>query len=376
MSDENGKEFSSLSVVALAEAFVDSVHIGAATDHIGRRNRYVRQRLDIVDELKARGEARQVLEQLARHFDVDVRGAATDSLNWLDRPPEPPAPEAAQVPLRPQIRWQPENPPPPALTRAEMAARLRGSLPQFCDRLMALALPAIGLWPQRRSAIPPTASRFGGMPVAPPNWRWPLAEDEPLLFIGQVNCAELRGLPGAELLPSAGLLAFLGDHDTVEGAEPFEICSVCHFADPERLVPAVPPIEPLKIYLPCAVVPRPLLDLPHPFSRAVRELGLSAEQDKTYRDVWWDIRDHGVPPDSVGYSSFSKLLGWPDPVQNDLAQFQYGAGDARLLLQVDHYSNGEDLQSFGPGGSLYYVLTEAALRARRFALSKLEGQFT
>lgn len=374
MSGEDENEFSGLSLVALAEAFLKCAQAAAATDDIARQGQLAQQGSNILRELKARADAGLVLEQLARHVDVGVRGAATDGLTRPERPAAPPAPEAPKAPLPPQIRWQSENPPPRALTRDEIAARLRASVPQFCDRLMAMALPAIGLWPQRRAAIAPTASHFGGTPLAPPHWGWPIFEEEPLLFVAQINCAELRGLPGAELLPSAGLLTFFGDYGTVEGADPSGFCSVSHFADPERLVPAVPPTEPLKVYLPCALVPRPLLELPHPFSRAVGKLGLSPEEDKTYRDVWWDIHDHGVPHDCVGYSSFSKLLGWPDPVQDDFAEF--GAGNVRLLLQVDGYSNGEDLQSFGRGGSLYYVLTEAALRAHSFERCELEGQFT
>ena len=61
---------------------------------------------------------------------------------------------------------------------------------------MDLALPAIGLWPQRRADVPAVASRLGGTPLAPPDWEWPTFEDEPMLFVGQIDCAELRGLPG------------------------------------------------------------------------------------------------------------------------------------------------------------------------------------
>ena len=38
-----------------------------------------------------------------------------------------------------------------------------------------------------------------------------------MLFVGQIDCAALRGLPGAELLPPHGVLAFFGDHDAVQG---------------------------------------------------------------------------------------------------------------------------------------------------------------
>jgi len=50
--------------------------------------------------------------------------------------------------------------------------------------------------------------------------------------------------------------------------------------------------------------------------------------------------------------------------------------DARLLLQVDSYCNGEDTQGWGPGGSLYYVLSEQDLRAHNYESCEFEGQFT
>jgi uncharacterized protein YwqG len=101
---------------------------------------------------------------------------------------------------------------------------------------------------------------------------------------------------------------------------------------------------------------------------------LSTEQEKSYADAWWAIRDHGLPPDCVGCAGFSKLLGWPDLVQNDL--WQIDSGDVRLLLQVDSYCNGERRHSWGPGGSLYYLLSERDLRAGDFTGCEFEGQFT
>jgi uncharacterized protein YwqG len=90
--------------------------------------------------------------------------------------------------------------------------------PEFAGRVQSLARPAIGLWPQRPRGEPPiTASRLGGMPRAPPGWSWPLCETEPLFFLGQINCAELQGIPAAEKLPPSGLLAFFADHDAVNG---------------------------------------------------------------------------------------------------------------------------------------------------------------
>jgi uncharacterized protein YwqG len=377
MSNAVEHDFSKLDSSELEQAYVASVQAAETTDHVGRKNRLARQRAEIVEELKARGQAREILQRLVSHSDDEVRRWARGNLDRLDKrssrssPPE----QRSKGPFWPQIEWQCSHSPPPALTRDEIAERLRRSVPGFCDSLMDLVLPAIGLWPQRCSQITATVSRFGGEPLAPPGWQWPVAQEEPLLFVGQINCADLRDLPGSELLPSAGLLAFFGDHDGVTGCNSFAAVGVYHWADADRLVPAVAAIEPLEIFPSCALALRPLLDLPHPFSRAVEKLGLGEEQDKAYRDAWWEIRDHGIPLDCVGYAGFSKLLGWPDLVQNDLWRFE-SEDDARLLLQVDSYCNGEELHGWGPGGSLYYLLAEQDLLARRYKRCEFEGQFT
>jgi hypothetical protein len=45
-------------------------------------------------------------------------------------------------------------------------------------------------------------------------------------------------------------------------------------------------------------------------------------------------------------------------------------------LQVENYCNGETAHYWGPGGSLFYVLTDPDLRAHAFEHCELEGQFT
>lgn len=211
------------------QAYASSVQAAEATEHVGKKNRCARQSSKIVDALKARGEVRPAFERLASHSDATVRKRAQSYLNWLDKPKVHSAP-ALRRSLPPYALWQCDHPPASALGRDEIAKRLRASLPEAYEQLMQLTLPAIGLWPQRRADITATASRFGGMPLAPPDWRWPMFEKEaePLLFVGQINCAELRGLPGAELLPAAGLLAFFADYDAVDGCEPFGPIAVFH----------------------------------------------------------------------------------------------------------------------------------------------------
>jgi Domain of unknown function (DUF1963) len=257
-----GGELSRLSLEELAQVYVESIQAAEATEHWGRKNRLARRGNQIVQELRARGEERSVLQRLADHSDEEVRKSASSRLAWLDKPTPQPEPEQPKGKFWPNVIWQSDHPPPPALTRGEIAERLRQSVPEFCDRLMDLALPAIGLWPQRRAEVGPMASRFGGVAMAPPGWQWPVAEEEPLLFVGQINCAELRGLPGAEQLPASGLLAFFGDHDAVTGCFPFDSHCVFYWPDAERLIQAKAPIEPLEIFPTCALAPRPLIDLP------------------------------------------------------------------------------------------------------------------
>jgi uncharacterized protein YwqG len=373
LKDEGG--LSKLSVAELAQAYVENVQAAEATDHVGRHNRLVRYRWQIVEELKGRGEAHSVLQRLAEHSDGEVRKWASSGLARLDKPSPQSKPEEPKGEFGPNIIWQCDHAPPPALARDEIAQRLRQSVPEFRDRLVELMLPAIGLWPQRRAKVELTASRFGGMPLAPADWQWPIVKEEPLLFVGQINCAELCGLPGAELLPASGLLAFFGDHDAVMGCFPFDSHCVFHWPDVDRLVPAKSELDPIKVFPSCALVPRPLIDLPYPDSRAVGDLNLNEHQRRSYFDVWQEVRDHGIPGDCAYYASFSKLLGWPALVQSELQRFDT-KDDARLLLQVDHYCNGEEVHDWGPGGSLYYVLPERDLRARIFEGCELEGQFT
>jgi uncharacterized protein YwqG len=83
---------------------------------------------------------------------------------------------------------------------------------------------------------------------------------------------------------------------------------------------------------------------------------------------------HGIPEDVRGHYGLSKLLSWPHLVQQyDLDT----AGDGlRLLLQLDDYSNGDDSEGWGPGGSLYFLIRDEALRERRFDRCEFEIQFT
>jgi uncharacterized protein YwqG len=215
------------------------------------------------------------------------------------------------------------------------------------------------------------------MPMAPPDWQWPTVEEEPLLFVGQINCAELDGLPGAEQLPSTGLLAFFGDHDAVQACriEACEDIAVYHWTETDRLVSAAAPIEPLEIFPACPLAIRPQIDLPDPISRTVEKLRLNEEQMSFYAAEWKAMRRHEIPDEAGSWISFCKLLGWPALVQLDHFGF-FDDPSLQLLLQVDDYCNGEELHGWGPGGSLYFMVPNDDLRAQRFDRCEFEIQFT
>lgn len=368
-------ELARMSVAELAQGYVASIRAAETTGHVRRQNRLIGFSSTLARELKARGEAHSVFQQLADHPDPDVSRWAKSEFGRLDKPDWEGRPEPPPRSLRAEFAWQCDHPPPPALPRDEIAARLRQRVPKLADRLVELAVPTIGLWPQRRAEVPALASRFGGMPVAPPDWHWPIVQEEPLLFVGQINCSEMHGLPGAEVLPAAGLLAFFGNYEALVGAFPFGDHCVFYWPDAAKLAAPAMVIEPLKVFPTCALVPRPIVDLPHPHSRVVRELGINEQLRKAYFDVWMDVREHGIPSDCVGYAGFSKMFGWPDLLQNDLMEFAPDKGD-RLLLQVDKYCDGEEAHDWGPGGTLFYYLSASELKAGRFARCCLEGQFT
>lgn len=75
-SGEGRGDMSKLSVAELEQAYVESVETEQATEHIGRRNRLARHRVNIVEVLRARGEARSALERLAEHSNTRVRANA------------------------------------------------------------------------------------------------------------------------------------------------------------------------------------------------------------------------------------------------------------------------------------------------------------
>jgi uncharacterized protein YwqG len=411
-------DLSDRSDAQLVQAYVDNVQSWEMTEHVGAKNRLMDRRMEIVDELAARsGGTLQPLRRLLDHADPKVRHVAAIHFRTIDHAafertvralaerqdhlglqarqsleidahfqkvgyPERRRERQGLQPIAPQVLWQSLNAPPPPMARSEIERLLTEAFAaDVAAELLRITRPAIGLWPQRpQPGMPIAASRLGGIPYAPPKWSWPVAETEPMLFLGHISCAELNGLPGAEELPSSGTLAFFGDHDSVTGCLLTGAgASVFYWPDIDRLVPATTPVEPLKVFPLAALAFRAVIDLPHPFSRVVTGILAGEEQIVRYAELYRSVRHHGIPPEFRSYCGFGKLLGWPSLIQHedlqDTAQVS-GANGFRLLLQIDPYTNGEDSEGWGPGGSLYFLIRDKDLRKRRFDRCEYEMQFT
>jgi uncharacterized protein YwqG len=398
-------DLSTLSVDELVKAFVETILFRKTIEHIGRKNRLVDRIGHIERELAARDPKLDCLRGLLQHSDREVRLYTAVAFKDIDRATfkkiltdlakgkddvgfeirmffddvlkgkEPrdfssidPNPDSAAA----KAAWQPRHPPPAAMSLAQIRRRLARTMsPEFAGHVQSLARPAIGLWPQRpRGELSVTASKLGGMPHAPPGWVWPLCQTEPLFFLGQINCAELRGLPAAEKLPSSGLLAFFADHDAFNGCtgDHKDAFAVYHWTDLNQLALAAPPVE-LQRTLPlCALAFRPMIEVPDSTTRFIEELDWGDDDRFAYTDLREAIYDHGIPERHRGLTSHSKLFGWPAWVQyesEEMAELDrlYGL---HLLLQLDAFTDGTTYAEWGGGGSLYFMIRDADLAAGRF----------
>ncbi len=345
----------------------------------------------------------QVLRDLASRKDEIGRDAAS-ALEWREKHPfTGPAVVAqdAPSPRAPSSRASrlSRHGVPAGMSRAELEPLLFEAFPrEVASTLMALARPAIRVWPQPFDRASDTGSRLGGLPLVPKGWRWPTTEvwpksagldflnksreergpmpQEPKWFLGQINCADLRGLE-ADLLPASGIFSFFGDCDLVTGCTGSWDYGGLYFFSGGDLDRSAKPIEDFKVLPTCGLAFSDAIDLPDPFSRVIENLAL----DKPLWDQYFEIRqrvsNHGVTAERYDTLDQSKLFGWPDLIQRDLEAFsdEKDATD-RLLLQIGNYDNSIESWSWGPGGLIYFALTEAAFNDGDCGACRCEMQCT
>jgi uncharacterized protein YwqG len=373
----------------------------AAATHVGRRNRLTAQRNRLFDAIDGHPGRLALLRALLDHAKPDVRLAAAwrcgwgqvaleeaeravaaltgapgeigrNARHWLDSRARL-ASDGRQKPPAPKTLTYQATP--AGYSRAEAIALLTGAVSKaHARKLLPLLRRAIGVWPQA-SADDPAASCFGGMPAQPAGQAWPRCDDEPLLFLGQINCAELHAAVGDNPFPKRGLLQFYGDHDEVTGCGATGGSAVFYFTDPGALRQAPAPVPEFRELGRCGLAFYEAFELPHPLSESVYRLGLTPDEEADYRD----LRDRLAALGGAERRELrsSKLLGWPDLLQRDLGE-DSGEPDAgeSLLLQLGWYHNGAVFENWGPGGQVYFILDEGQLAERRFDLAAMEMQCT
>jgi uncharacterized protein YwqG len=113
-------------------------------------------------------------------------------------------------------------------------------------------------------------------------------------------------------------------------------------------------------------------ELPHPLSNAIETLAFDKEQQHTYCDLYEALAQFGFDESEyLDEDDISKLLGWPDLVQGEI-----DGGETRLLLQLGQFRDGTELQAWGPGGLLYFMIRPNDLAAWSFDRAELAVQCT
>ena len=230
---------------------------------------------------------------------------------------------------------------------------------KFSQTVLGLARPAVNFVAQRaaEAKIPVGASKFGGGPDLPPGTAWPVFKGVPLAFLAQINLSELAVSPAARELPANGMFSVFCHFDPDGGNDDFPKGSwkLFHFPDVSRLTRNLPPEVPFN---PCRLAFTEGLTVPDPDSPWNKTIGFGHDDDAEdmYREA------------IVGPVGGHQLLGYPAPIQGDVL----GKKSVRHLLTID--ADDKPDWSWGDGGSLYFLIDAADLKAHRFDRIRLEMQ--
>ena len=240
-------------------------------------------------------------------------------------------------------------------------------------------------------------SHQGGMPDLPVGFQWPEHNGRPLDFLLQVNCAEVAEFDLENALPKAGLLSFFYDlEEQPWGYDPEDLDGfkvIYSENSSENHCHAIPAqSRPLPT---CVLQFSACLTAPSPWSRVYENLqskiAFTADEEDNYFEFIDKLDEMAYPKGGQ-----HRLLGHPANIQGDMQleaqlvthgincggpegyrsaqakEFEAGAGDWRLLLQLD--SDGKANLTWGDAGMLYFWMREEDLRAQAFERVWMELQ--
>lgn len=248
-------------------------------------------------------------------------------------------------------------------------------------------------------------TRFGGQPDVPPDFVWPtfrgegydgVVKDRPLTFLAQFNCADLAKYDTEHQLPDHGLLSFFYETDTqCWGYDPSDkgCARVFWFEDTSILSAAdfPPDMEECFRFPTIAIEMKPEWSYPEweDFSEREHLLRRDPKQYLAQSEPFEKARQLLVPEEPM---VSSKLLGWPDIIQNSMAvecdlvsqgyylggkweevpeEIRQRAEDTALerwllLFQLDMVEDDDFELMFGDSGRIYFYITREDLGERRF----------
>ena len=227
------------------------------------------------------------------------------------------------------------------------------------------------------------ASRIGGVPDAPPDFKWPVRNGVPMSFIAQVDLGEAHAYDVHGELPDRGILWFFYDaKQETYGADPadrggWSVMYIEDYSGLQRMAaPANLPTESqFKAYTvsfasEVTLSQSPKLDIPH-FDWTDDEV----HKYETLLSTFPTPEDHGTV--------HHQLLGYPQTIQDDMRlecqlashgvtdmndphakELSKGALEWQLLLQID--SDEELGMRWGNTGMIYYWLRAPDLKRSNF----------
>jgi uncharacterized protein YwqG len=225
----------------------------------------------------------------------------------------------------------------------------------------------IYLLPQKADQPAMATSRLGGYPDFPPGWTYPIYNDEPLAFIGQLNLEEVQRIGVSNELPLRGLLYFFYDaaEQSVFGGPVGNDGWRVMFYDGDFSQLQTFPYPGTNKY---GVLPANEVQMSKGLSLNIDGITVPDE----LWDVFWDKFLPHFREISGSHSWSHQSLGHPLSVQNDVfAEIDYFRklehnDSYTLLLQVDTDEDNLNVM-WGDVGSIYFVITKEDLRKRNFA---------
>jgi hypothetical protein len=134
-------------------------------------------------------------------------------------------------------------------------AAIANDLQPYIERIQALVRPSIVLATSRAEArsISVGGTKIGGSPDMPDSLEWPVWNEHPLRFLGQINLTEIA--PFQLGLPTEGLLLFLFcfDSELLETRPQNNGAGVVYHVSAENLTPRKSPKRAPERFRKCSV---------------------------------------------------------------------------------------------------------------------------